>query len=222
MVSNFRPFVKFTGRADLLQAVNLVKGGRHHAVLPVLGDGDAKRVVDACAGGRVPARDGSITLLALLTGLRACDIIDLRLSDVDWRTGTLSLIQSKTQNPVMLPLPGLLVQRLAEYVLAQRPAGGTDHLFLRSIAPHTPLADHASIYRITAETFRKAGVADVKAGTRFLRDAAASRLLHAGTPLPTISAVLGHASAESTRQYMSVDTERLRACVLPVPAGARP
>ncbi|MGP9708442.1 hypothetical protein [Brachybacterium sp. AOP24-D1-21] len=40
-------------------------------------------------------------------------------------------------------------------------------------------------------------------------------------PLPTISAVLGHASQESTNVYMSVDDQRLLQCVLPVPAGAR-
>jgi hypothetical protein len=47
-------------------------------------------------------------------------------------------------------------------------------------------------------------------------------MLRAATPLPTISAVLGHASEESTKQYMSVDDDRLLACVLPVPEGARP
>ena len=71
------------------------------------------------------------------------------------------------------------------------------------------------------ETFRKAGVADVKAGTRLLRHNAASRLLRAAVPLPTISAVLGHASQESTNLYMSVDRARLLECVLPVPEGAR-
>jgi len=47
-------------------------------------------------------------------------------------------------------------------------------------------------------------------------------MLRAATPLPTISAVLGHASEESTRQYMSVDDDRLLRCVLPVPEGGRP
>jgi site-specific recombinase XerD len=74
---------------------------------------------------------------------------------------------------------------------------------------------------VTAGTFRKCGVTDVRAGTRFLRHNAASRLLRAAVPLATISAVLGHASAESTNQYMSVDEERLLECVLPVPTGAR-
>ena len=94
-------------------------------------------------------------------------------------------------------------------------------MFLRCLAPHTRLADHASIYRVTAEVFRKAGVTDVKAGSRFLRHNAASRLLRAAVPLPTISAVLGHASPESTNLYMSVDRDRLLECVLDVPEGAR-
>jgi integrase len=120
-----------------------------------------------------------------------------------------------------VPLSALVAARLAGYVLGERPDSADDHVFLRSLAPRTQLADHASIYRVTAETFGKAGVADVKAGTRFLRHNAASRLLRAAVPLPTISAVLGHASAESTNLYMSVDEDRLLECVLPVPTGAR-
>jgi site-specific recombinase XerD len=89
------------------------------------------------------------------------------------------------------------------------------------VAPHVRLADHASIYRVTAEAFAKAGISDVKAGTRFLRHNAASRMLRAAVALPTISAVLGHADPESTNQYMSVDHDRLQQCVLKVPKGAR-
>ena len=36
-----------------------------------------------------------------------------------------------------------------------------------------------------------------------------SRLLRAAVPLPTISAVLGHASQESTNVYLSTDEARL-------------
>jgi integrase len=169
----------------------------------------------------VSARDAAITLLELTTGLRACDIIALRLADIDWRGKTIGIVQQKTHNPLTLPLPGLLAARLADYVLNERPDSGDEHVFLRSVAPHTRLADHASIYRVTAETFRKAGVADIKAGTRLLRHSAASRLLRAAVPVPTISAVLGHASPESTNTYLSVDVDRLLECVLPVPQGAR-
>jgi integrase len=159
----------------------------------VLSDDDQEMVVAACASGAVSARDAAITLLALAAGLRACDIIALRLAGAGWRG----------------------------YVLGERPGSAGDHVFLRSVAPHVRLADHASVHRVITETFRKAGATDVKAGTRFLRHNAASRLLRAAVPLPTISAVLGHASQESASVYMSVDRERLLDCVLPVPAGAR-
>jgi integrase len=222
VVSNFRPFLVFTGRADLVDAVNLARAKRSHPIVPVLDDNDQRLVVTACASGIVPARDAAITLLALSTGLRACDIVDLRLSDIDWRGQTISIVQRKTGNPLTVPLTDLLIKRLADYVLRDRPRTGDEHVFLRRLAPHVRLGDHAAIHRVTVEVFRAAGVADVRAGTRLLRHNAASRMLRAGTPLPTISAVLGHASEESTKQYMSADDDRLLACVLPVPKGARP
>ena len=67
------------------------------------------------------------------------------------------------------------------------------------------------------DVFGKAGVTDVKAGTRLLRHNAASRLLRAAVALPTISAVLGHASPDSTNLYLSADRDRLLECVLDVP-----
>lgn len=222
VVSNFRPFLAFTGRADLVDAVGLAGVRRSHPIVPVLGDDDQRLVVTACASGVVCARDAAITLLALSTGLRACDIVALRLLDVDWRGQTISIVQRKTGNPLTVPLTELLASRLADYVLRDRPPVGDDHVFLRRVAPHVRLGDHAAIHRVTAEVFRAAGAADVKAGTRLLRHNAASRMLRAATPLPTISAVLGHASEESTRQYMSIDEDRLLGCVLPVPEGARP
>ena len=219
VVSNLRPFLKFINRDDLVNALSLAGVKRSHTILGVLSDRDTELVVQACASGTVSARDAAVTLLALTTGLRACDIVALKLADVDWRAATITIVQQKTGNPLSVPLAALVKAKLADYVLDERPDASDEHVFLRSLAPYTPLADHASIYRVTADTFRKAGVVDVRAGTRFLRHNAASRLLRAGTPLPTISAVLGHASVESTNVYMSVDDVRLLECVLPVPEG---
>jgi integrase len=222
VVSNFRPFLKFTGRADLLDALNLAGVKRSHSIIAVLSDDDEELVVRACLSGAVSARDAAITLLALTTGLRACDIVGLRMGDIDWRGQTIGIVQQKTSNPLCLPLPAPVVAKLADYVLGERPASADDHVFLRAVAPHTPLSGHASVHRVTAATFRTSGVAEPKAGTRRLRHNAASRLLRAAVALPTISAVLGHAREESTNLYMSVDRERLVECVLPVPESARP
>ena len=221
VVSNFRPFLKFTGRIDLVDAAGMAGVKRSHAILPVLSDDDERLVVQACASGTVSARDAAITLLALTTGLRACDIVNLRLGDIDWRARTAEIVQQKTNNPLTVPLTDLLIGRLADYVLDDRPDSPDDHVFLRCVAPHARLADHASIYRVIADVFGKAGLTDVKAGSRFLRHNAASRLLRAAVPLPTISAVLGHASPESTNLYMSANRDRLLECVLDVPEDVR-
>lgn len=222
VVSNFRPFLGFTGRRDLAEAIGLAGIRRPYPIVPVVAGDDVERVITACGSpGAVTARDAGITLLALLTGLRACDIIGLRLADIDWRAGVVGLVQQKTGNPLVLPLPNLVTARLAEYVLTERPATASDHVFVRRVAPFTRLSDHASIHRVITTVFTAAGVADPRAGTRLLRHTAASRLMAAATALPTISAVLGHARVESTSVYLTVDDERLRRCVLPVPEGAR-
>lgn len=221
VVSDFRPFLKFTGRTDLVDAAGLAGVKRSHAILPVLSDDDERLVVQACASGTVSARDAAITLLALTTGLRACDIVNLRLADIDWRARTAEIVQQKTKNPLTVPLTDLLVGKLAGYVLDDRPGSPDDHVFVRCVAPHARLAGHASIYRVIADVFGKAGVTDVKAGSRFLRHNAASRLLRAAVPLPAISAVLGHASSESTTLYMSAGQDRMLECVLDVPESSR-
>ena len=58
VVSNFRPFLKFTGRSDLVDAVGLAGVKRSHAIVPVLSDDDHRRVVQACAsrGDRAAGR----------------------------------------------------------------------------------------------------------------------------------------------------------------------
>ena len=104
VVSNFRPFLKFTGRTDLVDAAGLAGIKRSHAILPVLSDDDERLVLRACASGTVSVRDVAITLLALTTGLRACDIVNLRLGDIDWRARTVGIVQQKTNNPLTVPL----------------------------------------------------------------------------------------------------------------------
>jgi integrase len=220
-VSSFRPFLKFTARTDLLDVLALARARRHHKIIPVLGSGVEEQVVIACQQGVVSARDAAIVLLSLLTGLRACDICGLQLADIDWRGGTIGIVQQKTGNPLTLPLPPLVVAKLARYVLDERPVSDAKEVFLRLKAPHGALADHASIYVIINKVFRASGVEDVKVGSRALRYNAASKLLQAGTALPTISAILGHAHSDSTNVYLNADTERLRGCVLALPEGVR-
>lgn len=74
------------------------------------------------------------------------------------------------------------------------------------------------MYEAISRVMRHAGLGR-RGGSGLLRRNAATRMLEAATPLPTISAVLGHADPDSTRVYMATHRGGMLACVLPVPEG---
>lgn len=49
-------------------------------------------------------RDFAMVMLAYSTGLRSCDILNLKFENIDWLTHEIRLIQEKTNVPLALPL----------------------------------------------------------------------------------------------------------------------
>lgn len=220
LVLSLRPFIKHLGRRDLLDALLLADMSRERKIIPVIADEDQEAMVSACLDPNlVCRRDAAITLLALTSGMRSCDIAGMKLGDVDWGTGTISIVQSKTGNPLSIPLLPAVGNAICDYILEERPESSDDRLFLRRIAPHVGIACHSTIYQVIRGVQAVAGVVGAPCGTRALRHNAASRMLRAGIQLPTISAVLGHADPKSSDIYITADVERMRECVLPFPRG---
>ena len=216
-ISAFRPFLKYTGRSSWVAAGSMFRLPRKRSILEPLTDWEITAVLDELASGRVTARDQAIVLLSLTSGLRACDIVGLMIEDIDWRAEVINVIQSKTGNPLSLPLLPVVGNALTGYLLNERPVTEDRHVFVRTKAPHHRFADHAAIYSVMKRVFVAAGVTPGRCGTLLARHSAASRMLAAGTPAPTISAVLGHVRPESVDRYLETDIESLRACVLPLP-----
>ena len=219
LASNFRPFLRWLGRDDLARALALASPVRERSTVAVLTDDEGAAVAEACVGGGVAAGDAAMTLLALTCGLRASDIIGIRLGDVDWRADSIRVVQRKTGAPVTVPMVAALARALGTYILSERPDADDDHVFLRRKAPHAPLSDHSAVYAATRRVMSAAGVDG--AGTRLLRHSAASRMLRSGSPLPLISAALGHADPASTDVYLETDDATMASCVLALPRAVR-
>lgn len=220
IVTNFRPFLKYLGRGELLDALRLASPVRRHPIMETLKPEDEEAVARACCNGLVSAKDAAITLLALTTGMRACDIIGLKLGDIDWRSSSITIIQQKTGSPLSVPMAAAVQSALAGYILNHRPESDRPNVFLRDKAPHAPFSDHSAIYSATRRVLKKAGIEG--GGSLLLRRSAASRMLRSGASLPVISAVLGHASPETTNGYMEANEDAMRSCVLPLPKAVRP
>jgi len=161
-------------------------------------------------------RDYAMFSLMATYGLRACDIVALRLDNIAWRTGRIRICQTKTGNPLELPLTPEVAYALYDYLRGVPRYGTYREVFLRVRAPSGILKPTA-----VTEAFqcwsRKSGLAIPFQGTYCLRHAYALRLFRHGLPLKTIGDLLGHRSTESTTAYIRLATEDLREVPLPVP-----
>jgi integrase len=212
-------FARFAGRGDLADGFTQSRTQRKRSPIAVLSQDDTAAVAEACK--RTDARDAAITLLALTTGLRAVDICALELGGVDWQAGRISLVQSKTGNPLTVPLPAAAGNATVRYLLEERPDTTDRRVFIRSLAPYGGLSGHSAVRRIIKKVFDAAGVEPDQVGTRLTRHNLASKMLAARVAHPTIAAVLGHAAPESVDVYLETDAESMRDCVLPLPEAVK-
>lgn len=215
MASNIRSFLRFIEKEDLLRAVPS-RCVRNRPIIPILSEKENDSLRSILQTRKIAFRDKAIILLAWQTGLRACDIVRMRLIDIDWINDTISIAQSKTGNPFRIPLSVNVGNTLSEYILTERPKTDNPYVFLRSKAPFGPLSGHSTCYRIVQNAFAYAGIRtnNERKGIHLLRHTAASRMLSIGVPITTISSMLGHSDKSSTDVYLSMDKVGMQKCAL--------
>jgi integrase/recombinase XerD len=164
------------------------------------------------------SRDFTLLYLAACYGLRSGELVRLMLDDIDWRSGTLTVRQTKTKQTLVLPLSEEGRAVLARYLSTGRPRSTRRELFLRRRAPAGPLAATA-VHDILERCVALSGLPLPPLGTHALRHSFAVHLLRQGVPLPAIGATLGHRDGESTAIYLRLALDDLREVGLPVPNG---
>lgn len=171
------------------------------------------------SSGILSKRDIAICKLLMETGLRAIDVCELKLKDIDWDKDIIRIIQNKTKQPLHIPLRNSYGNAIVDYVLNERPDNNSDYLFLRSLAPYEKLEGAGAIRCILQQMESKAGIHKEgrMTGSRFTRHNAASTMLRAGVSMFDISAALGHKDPNIVTVYLSTDNEILATCTLPMP-----
>lgn len=216
MLCELRGIFRYLGRLDLYNAIAGIHAPRVKKIIPVLTDAELQKIYDCIAEGSVSLRDSAIVIIGLSCGIRACDLIKLQLSDIDWDNETIQFKQSKTGNVVCLPLTERVGNALFRYITEERPKIDSTYLFLRSLAPYAPFADHAACHSIVSKVFKIAGIDNDRrmSGMHMLRHNAASTMVKNEVPIETIAAILGHATPDTTDIYITTDIKRLKDCVL--------
>jgi integrase/recombinase XerD len=168
-------------------------------------------------------RDYAILMLLASYGLRATEIVRLRLEDIDWRRDVLRVRHSKTGAFSELPLLCEPAEAVLRYVQKARPSSAHREVFLRIQAPHRPFKYGSNLNGVTNARLRAAAITPVgRKGPHAFRHARAVSLLRSGVPLKIIGDVLGHTSAAATAEYLKLATEDLRTIGLELPSGVAP
>lgn len=182
---------------------------------------DIERVIASCdEDTRCGVRNRAILLLLARLGLRAGDIVNMRLQDVDWNEGTLR-VHGKGRREVRLPLPQDAGEALLAYLEQARPPVAIDRIFLCVPAPYRAFHSSVVVSGIVQSALVRAHIANPPSrGANLLRHSAATSMLRAGATLDAVSTVLRHRSLDTTAHYAKVDIAMLRPIAQPWPGGA--
>lgn len=163
-------------------------------------------------------RTRAIGTLLVFTGLRSVDIANLKLEDIDWENDTIKIIQSKTSNPLELPMEAMIGNALYSYIINERPKSEQPFVFLKN-KKYDAVISKTVVSSAANKIMDAANVRmnhNDRRGTHIFRHKLASSLLEEDVPAPVISAILGHSSPHSLDTYVNTDFVHLKECALNV------
>jgi site-specific recombinase XerD len=166
---------------------------------------------------RWPKRGYAIVRCALDLGLRSCEIANLKISDIDWRAGTVILKGTKSLRQDILPLPMETGQALADYLQNERPRSVSPSVFVLHRSDHDRPMTAGAVRGVIRWAYWRIGLTHTR--SHALRHSFACRLVENGSSLKEVADLLRHRSLNTTLIYAKLDTPRLAAVALPWPGS---
>jgi integrase/recombinase XerD len=156
------------------------------------------------AGGNT--RDLAIVMLFLQTGLRVSELVNLKLSDIDFTSREITVRQGKGRKDRVVPLVKQAEQALRAYLKVRDAQPEYDEVF---IARNGTSMDVRTVrYRIH-KYYKEAGIKK-KASVHTLRHTFSTHQIHNGLKINQLKEVLGHRRMETTYKYVHLDRTNLR------------
>jgi len=211
-------YLKNVVGANVTEKVATLKGRRcNRRVFPALTDDEMSAILkEPDLETSIGKRDYAIILLASYTGLRAVDISNLKLKDINWLEKTLSIVQRKTGISNYLPLEQEVLAAIADYILNGRVNTNSNYAFITTVPPYRPMGSRAG-GNIVKKYMKQANITHIPGdskGFHAIRRRMGVKLLEASMPLEMISQILGHNEMDSAKYYLPMDTNRLKICAM--------
>lgn len=155
-------------------------------------------------------RDYAMLLLMITAGLRAREVVKVRVDDIYWEEKEM-LIRGKGLEDENHPLNDRTLSAIKDYIENER-KGDSEYLFLTVKAPHRPYKDGTYTNHLLKEASLRTGICPEGKyiGSRVFRHSLATNMVAKGIPLEFISTYMRHKSKDTTRIYAKLDVEALR------------
>jgi integrase len=155
--------------------------------------------------------------LLYFLGLRGTDITKLKFENIDWEHDQIHLVQSKTGQPLLVPMNAAIGNEIFDYIKTERPASDLKTIILSKAPPFVELKGLGDKVK---KIFNQAGVRTDGGtrGLRVLRHHLVTYLLSHGIECDVVSSIVGHTSPESIKPYADADIDHLRECSICVDA----
>jgi len=159
-------------------------------------------------------RTSAMITLGLHLGLRSVDVVNLKFSNINWEKKTISIIQQKTQEPLITPFSPIVGEMLCRYITLGRPiqAKNCPYIFIRSKAPYTKVTN-PSVTSIINKILVTANLSPIKGFHTFRKDFATT-LLNNNIDFQDITSALGQKTSDSLNPYLSLDHDKMKKCTL--------
>jgi len=157
-----------------------------------LDDEERERLLEACKASASPDLH-MLVVLALSTGARHGELINLRWSDVDWQRRVITLHDTKNKERRLLPLAHYALHLMEEHNKVRNIA--SDLVFPSPSHPMKPWDSRSS----WLSALEKANIQNFR--FHDLRHSCASYLAMNGASLAEIAEVLGHKTLQMVKRY---------------------
>jgi site-specific recombinase XerD len=187
---------------------------RESKIYPTLPMSDVGKLLSTIdRESRSGKRAYAMMILGAELGMRACDVVGLKLSDINWMRGEIRILQAKTSKSVVLALTQTAGDALSDYILNARPQTDDQHVFLRFKKPHTPLKAAVTPGEIYRDCCNAAGLPSSKS-FHTLRRSLATAMVTNGVEATTVAQALGDVQVNSIKKYIALDSKHLARCAL--------
>ncbi len=139
-----------------------------------------------------------VLTLIYSAGLRSQEVINLKLSDIDFERKTIHIRQSKYKKDRIVPLSNFMAKGLKKYISVEHP-----HVWLFNGKELDGRYSAKGLSWIMRETLKKTSIRK-KVNLHSLRHSYATHLLEDGVNIVTIKNLLGHATIQTTMIYLHV------------------